>query len=48
MIIRENYMFEFRFSKDMKNDIIRNVTKVANREDSGTFMSNTNCKGIEN
>ena len=40
------YMFEFSDSKDMKSMFHRKGGD--NREDSNTFMSNTNCQGIEN
>ena len=40
------YMFEFNDSKDMKSMFHRKGGD--NREDSNTFMSNTNCQGIEN
>ena len=47
MIICESYMFEFSVSKNMKEEKIYNKGG-GSREGSNTFMSNTNCQGIEN
>ena len=50
MVICRSYMFEFSVSKDMT--MINNNDKRegggGNMEGGGTFMSNTNCQGIEN
>ena len=46
MVIYENDMFEFSFSKDMK--MKRHNKGGGSRERSGTFISNTNCQSIEN
>ena len=46
MVICGSYMFEFSVSEDMKS--ISHMKGGGNREGSGTFMSNTNCQGIEN
>ena len=46
MVMCGSYMFEFSVSKGMKRkDIIR---KGGGREGSATFMSNANCRRIEN
>jgi hypothetical protein len=45
MVICANYMFEFSVSKDMKKKWYNEGG--GSREGSGTFMSNTNCQGIE-
>jgi hypothetical protein len=39
-------MFEFSVSKDMNSTL--HMKAGGSREGSGTFMSNTNCQGIEN
>ena len=44
MIICGNFMFEFNVSKDMQ----KNYMEGSNKDGSITFMSNTNCQGIEN
>ena len=46
MIICESYIFEINVNKDMKSMFQKK--KGGSREDNGTFMSNTNCQGIEN
>jgi hypothetical protein len=43
MAIYESYGFEFSVSKDMKKK-----NGGGSREDSGTFMSDTDCQGIGN
>ena len=53
MIICESYTFEFSVSKDMKEKKKKKRNKKpmkggGNREDINTFISNTNCQGIEN
>jgi len=40
-------MFEFSVSKDTKKQK-KTMIRWQSREGSGTFMSNTNCEGIEN
>ena len=45
MVIHGCYMFESSVSKDMKKGYNK---EGGSRESSGTFMSNTNCQGIEN
>ena len=39
-------MFEYSVSKDMKFKLHKK--EGGSREGSSTFMSNTNCQGIEN
>jgi hypothetical protein len=39
-------MFELSVNKDMKSMLHKKGG--GNRKGSGTFMSNTNCQGIEN
>ena len=46
MVIHGNYMFEFGVSKDIKKR--KKNKRSGSREGSGTFMSNTDCQGIEN
>ena len=41
-------MFEFSVSKDMKSMLHRKGGNSDSREGSDTFMSKTNCQGIEN
>jgi len=52
MVICGSYMFEFSISKDVKknnNDKRRiHMKGGGSREDGNTFISNTNCQGIEN
>jgi hypothetical protein len=48
MVICGSYMFEFSVSKDMKERKKRYNKGGDNRKGSGTFMSSTNCQGIEN
>jgi len=45
MVICGRYMFEFTITKDMKSMLPRKGG--ASRESSDTFISNTNCQGIE-
>jgi hypothetical protein len=45
MIVCGSYMFEFSARKDMKKWLIKGGES---REGSGTFVSNSNCQGIEN
>ena len=46
MKICGSYLFEFNVSKDMKK---KGYNKGGGTmEGSGTFMSNTDCQGIEN
>ena len=46
MVICGSYMLEISVGKDMKK---RGCNKGGgSREGSDTFMSNTNCQGIEN
>jgi hypothetical protein len=47
MITCGSYMFDFSVSKDMKRKKGYNKGE-GSREDSGTFMFNTNCQRIEN
>ena len=44
MILCGSYIFEFSASKDMKSTL----HKKGGGSREGTFMSNTNCQGIEN
>ena len=46
MVICGSYKFEFCVSKDMKS--MFHKKGGGSREGSDTFMSNTNCQGIEN
>ena len=46
MVICGSYMFEYNVSKDMKSIFHRK--RGGRREGSDTFISNTNCQGIEN
>ena len=54
MVICESYMFEFSVDKDLKKKIKRRRRRRrrneggGSRKGSNTFMSNTNCQGIEN
>ena len=41
-----SYMFEFSVSKDMK--FMLHMKGGGSKQGNGTFMSNTNCQGIEN
>ena len=45
MVLCGSYMFEFSVSKDMKSMI--HWMGAGSREGRGTFMSKTNCQGIE-
>jgi hypothetical protein len=44
MVICGSYMFEFSISKDMKKKCNKGGGSMEGRD---TFMSNTNCQGIE-
>ena len=46
LVICGSCMFEFSVSKDMKSMFHRK--RGDNREGSDTFMSNSDCRGIEN
>ena len=46
MVTSRSYMFEFSVNKDMKIRIYGNK-EGGSREDSGPFMSNTNCQELE-
>ena len=46
MVICGRYMFEYSVSKDMK--FMLHKKGDGSREGNNTFMSNTNCQGIEN
>ena len=45
MVICGSHMFEFNVSKDIKKEYNK---RGSSRENSDTFMSNTNYQGIEN